>query len=107
VRMMRWGPVWLVAAIMLLAGCTGSAPTMESEESLPVSALTGGSLTGSPLPTPTGESEESLPLSPLTGIALTGSPLPTPSAAATTLAEPVRLIVLHTNDNWGETEPCG
>ena len=21
--------------------------------------------------------------------------------------EPMQLVVLHTNDNWGETEPCG
>ena len=27
----------------------------------------------------------------------------TPSATAA----PVSLLVLHTNDNWGETEPCG
>ena len=28
-----------------------------------------------------------------------------PEASPTHL--PVRLMVLHTNDNWGETEPCG
>jgi hypothetical protein len=21
--------------------------------------------------------------------------------------EPIQLVLLHTNDNWGETEPCG
>lgn len=21
--------------------------------------------------------------------------------------EPIELVVLHTNDNWGETKPCG
>lgn len=43
------------------------------------------------------------------------SPLPTASAEATTAIlpspsptrAPVQLVVLHTNDNWGETEPCG
>jgi hypothetical protein len=31
------------------------------------------------------------------------SPLPTPGAARGGL----KLVVLHSNDNWGETEPCG
>jgi hypothetical protein len=35
--------------------------------------------------------------------AWTEMPPPTPSP---TLA-PTELLVLHTNDNWGETEPCG
>jgi len=41
------------------------------------------------------------------------SPLPTPASElaptltpASTLAS-IQLVVLHTNDNWGETEPCG
>jgi hypothetical protein len=21
--------------------------------------------------------------------------------------EPIELVILHTNDNWGESEPCG
>jgi hypothetical protein len=29
-----------------------------------------------------------------------GAALPTPS-------EPESVVVLHTNDTWGETEPCG
>jgi PBP1b-binding outer membrane lipoprotein LpoB len=33
--------------------------------------------------------------------ASTETPTPTPSPA------PAELLVLHTNDNWGETEPCG
>jgi hypothetical protein len=33
------------------------------------------------------------------------SPLATPAGASA--REPVDLVVLHTNDNWGETEPCG
>jgi len=33
------------------------------------------------------------------------SPLPTPRSAPA--REPLDLVVLHTNDNWGETEPCG
>lgn len=32
---------------------------------------------------------------------LARSPMPTPTP------ESLQLVVLHTNDNWGETEPCG
>lgn len=32
--------------------------------------------------------------------------LPANSTVALTPA-PLDLVVLHTNDNWGETEPCG
>ena len=35
------------------------------------------------------------------------SPLPVPTALPAVTPEPISLIVLHTNDNWGETEPCG
>jgi|GEM_PF-3120901 len=31
----------------------------------------------------------------------------TRQAAPSPTASPVELTVLHTNDNWGETEPCG
>lgn len=31
--------------------------------------------------------------------------LPEPAVEST--PEPIDLVVLHTNDNWGETEPCG
>jgi hypothetical protein len=38
-------------------------------------------------------------------------PFPAPSISANdkpaTTLEPSQLLILHTNDNWGETEPCG
>jgi len=40
-------------------------------------------------------------VSPLTVATLTPTPASTPTPA------PIQLVVLHTNDNWGETEPCG
>ncbi len=43
-----------------------------------------------------GASTEVSPLS-------TGSPELAQDGAGT----PIELTVLHTNDNWGETEPCG
>jgi hypothetical protein len=33
------------------------------------------------------------------GMAATAEPTPLP--------DPISLTVLHTNDNWGETKPCG
>ena len=35
----------------------------------------------------------------------TESPVPTPRLTPT--AGALQLVVLHTNDNWGATEPCG
>jgi hypothetical protein len=37
------------------------------------------------------------------------SPLAAATATAVPAAgkAPLALVVLHTNDNWGETEPCG
>jgi len=36
---------------------------------------------------------------------------PQPTAGATAIPSPrvgpISLVILHTNDNWGETEPCG
>lgn len=44
-----------------------------------------------------------------TGASTEVSPLPTasPGPAQDAAGEPIELTVLHTNDNWGETEPCG
>jgi len=35
------------------------------------------------------------------------SPLSGPTPTPVPVPEPIQLVVLHTNDNWGETEPCG
>ena len=71
---------------LALAACGAPVPTADSP-----SAPTAGSpptpVAASPLPTPTEPP--------------TVAPLPSPTAA------PFQLVILHTNDNWGETEPCG
>jgi hypothetical protein len=36
---------------------------------------------------------------------LQGMPSTDPAVSLTPV--PLDLVVLHTNDNWGETEPCG
>lgn len=52
-------------------------------------------------------------LSPLSTVASSPVPAATPTAVATPTLVPTptpatsQLVVLHTNDNWGETEPCG
>jgi hypothetical protein len=33
--------------------------------------------------------------------------VPTDTPEPTATPAPLQLVVLHTNDNWGETEPCG
>ena len=76
--------IWTTVLLLLLAGC-GASPTP------------GGDPTVSPLATPVGIQETSpLPTE-------TATALPAPTATPPALS----LLVLHTNDNWGETEPCG
>ncbi len=100
---------WLlgcVMALLLVAGCGAGASQIVSTATLPADAVTQAppfatspapesgptrELASSPLPTP----------EPTAGEAT--SPLPTAGAAR----EPLQLVVLHSNDNWGETEPCG
>lgn len=80
-------------ALLVLAGC-GPMPSRP----LPLATVSPRStdastadIATSPLPT----SE------PAAGLSI--SPLPTAGAER----ELLQLVVLHSNDNWGETEPCG
>ena len=80
---------WIAGLLILgliLAGCETAAPGT----SRPPSTLA-QSVLQSPLASPT-----AVPAS---------APEPTPTPIPT--QSPIRLAVLHTNDNWGETEPCG
>jgi hypothetical protein len=45
------------------------------------------------------------PLLPPATLMPAGPPTQTPVAVSSPM--PKQLVVLHTNDNWGETEPCG
>lgn len=65
-----------------------------------------------PTPVPSGTVEtgdsQTSPLSPASTLFVETKALtPTPVPVLTELPEPLQLVVLHTNDNWGETEPCG
>lgn len=63
--------------------------------------------------TPTGEEladgHQVSPLSPVSQLPppLVDTEIPPPTSVPTPTIAPLQLIVLHTNDNWGETEPCG
>jgi len=81
--------VLLLLPSLLLAGC--GADTPEPGPQLSPLATPRGGAGGPALPT---------------NAAL--SPLETPSPALPSGEHPgVQLVLLHTNDNWGETEPCG
>lgn len=83
-----WGMViwWTVS---LAAGCGTPEPrrSTSTPEVAPVS----------PLPTPTSAAV----LEP------TSAATPTSGVTSEPQREAIRLVVLHTNDNWGETAPCG
>lgn len=59
---------------------------------------------GSPTSGPDWQISPLAQVSPLPAPTFTPTVLPTPTFAAT---KPMQLVVLHTNDNWGATEPCG
>ncbi|MBN1136764.1 MAG: hypothetical protein JXM73_09260 [Anaerolineae bacterium] len=78
----KWWIVGLLILGLILAGCKTATPGA----GLPTSTLA-QSVLWSPLPSPTA--------------------VPTPTPVPTLTPAPIQLTVLHTNDNWGETEPCG
>jgi hypothetical protein len=84
----RLGIVCVLVLGLVVAAC-GRATEEADWQTSPLEA---GAQT-SPLQGPT-----SIP-TPISTLISTATPQPTPI--------PSRLVVLHTNDNWGETEPCG
>jgi len=91
----RWtlGAALLLVLGSILVGCGSPTPTAQTD--LMQSPL----VADSPLPTPTATKAPSATLVPTFTPQPTPTPLPTPA--------PGQIVVLHTNDNWGETEPCG
>ena len=95
----------LFALSLLVVGCGSGSPTVDLQSSsqsspLPTEIVAPSvvDFQSSPLPT-----EIVAP----TVVDLQSSPLPTETAAPTLTPESDQLVILHTNDNWGETEPCG
>lgn len=99
----RWqrGVIFLLLIpSLLLAGCGADLP--ESGTQLSPLATEQGEASVSVLPTAT------LPLPTDTPVPPTDTPLPPTDTPVPPTARPdVHLALLHTNDNWGETEPCG
>lgn len=77
----------LLALSLATVGCATDSP----EATAPVSPTQIVSTVATATTTPT---QTSVP---------TSTPVPSP----TPTSEPLQLVILHTNDNWGETEPCG
>jgi len=76
----------LLVLSLILAGCESATPgTSQPPSTLAQSVLQS-------------------PLAPPTAVP-TSTPEPAPTLIPT--PAPIQLAVLHTNDNWGETEPCG
>ena len=95
----------LFALSLLVVGCGkgSSVPDLQSSSQsspLPTERVAPSvvSLQDSPLPTET--------VAP-TVVDLRSSSPPTETTTPTLAPESVSLVILHTNDNWGETEPCG
>lgn len=103
--------VFLLLAGALLAGC--ATPTPDGEPF--TSPLSGGEALTSPLPPADQTVARSVLPTPEprpTSVPPTSQPTAVPTAAPTAMpttqpAAGPRLVLLHTNDNWGETEPCG
>ena len=81
---------WWIAGLLILTLIAAGCGTATPEAGQPASTLA-QSVLPSPSVPPTA--------------APTSTPEPTPTSVPT--AAPIQLTVLHTNDNWGETEPCG
>jgi hypothetical protein len=88
-----WSIAACLFALLLLAGC-GFAAT-QPLPSATVSPAGATQILPSATVSPAATAEPAAELA--------TSPLPTAGAAR----EPLQLVVLHSNDNWGETEPCG
>lgn len=90
---------WLAACLVLLILVTGCGASLNESTTLlspPATASAAPSAT-SPLAAPT-------------RVLATPTERPTSALPTATVAlgvEPTQAVVLVTNDNWGETEPCG
>ena len=91
----RWviGTACLLLLGLILAGCGDPTPATQAD------LLQSPLVADSPLPTATA------PEMPTATMVPTLTPQPSPTELPT--LAPDQLVVLHTNDNWGETEPCG
>lgn len=85
--------VCLLILSLAVAGCgsVASEPDWQTSPLAQASPSPAPAFTSTPTPASTSTPQP----------APTFTPVPLPAPAAN------QLVVLHTNDNWGETEPCG
>ncbi len=107
----RAGPYWAILLLLmpslLLTSCGADTPEQGPQLSPLATEQQGGGpsvLRTATLRTPT-EAPASPTAALLTATEMPALPTATPVPPTGTL--PVQLLLLHTNDNWGETEPCG
>ncbi len=95
--------VTCLLTLVLLAAC-GAAPGQTS-----IMLATPTAKIQPPVATPIATSQAASQTATLPSKATVGATGPTNTALAPTPAAPApdQLTILHTNDNWGETEPCG
>jgi hypothetical protein len=82
----------LLILTLILAGCENATPGGEQPPS-----TVAQSVLQSPLASPTA----------VPTFTPKPAPTPEPSPILAPASAAVQLTLLHTNDNWGETEPCG
>ncbi len=83
--------VLLLILGLFVVGCGTTTP--EADLQIPPPAFDSPLSTATPMPT--------LPSASTSTLVPTATALPSPTPS------PFQLVVIHTNDNWGETEPCG
>jgi predicted small lipoprotein YifL len=112
----RWPTIIVLLVLSLvIAGCGTATPEPTPPAMVPsqVSPLPASGVQ----PTPSAEAPSQVSPLPTPAVQPTPSaeapsqvsPLPTPTSelAPALGTAPFQLVLLHTNDNWGETEPCG
>lgn len=97
-RLPFWRLIGLIVFLVLgITGCAARTPGAETLTS-PLAQTVAQSVLPSPVIAPT-----TLPAAATPSATPTAKPSPTPTVV---LAD-IPLVILHTNDTWGETEPCG
>jgi hypothetical protein len=102
----HWGlmAVGLLVVGLVLVGCGASTETSPTAVTQNTASPTDG-LEGESLQSPLSQHSPLATATPFLAVSL--APAQTPVPTHQPMALPGQLVVLHTNDNWGETEPCG
>lgn len=99
-RASRWLATLVLIALIALAGCRTPTVTAPTPTTIAPTATTVPQATATPTTF----------VSPLSTPTTFVSPLPTPTSTSQSgvgTGEPIELVILHSNDTWGYTLPCG